>query len=319
MKGTPTSIHDLTMKASCVQHPELDDNHRHFLLLLAQFASYRTGRNVRPGYEYLMAAMGKKENTIRLYARHCESLGLIELVRKPTGKGIATEWRICLENSAYPDAYPTCKDQSLGPSVGKDQETTLGPCAGGLSPLPSAPLPLAEPTLAPCLLKDPSNTPSKETPTPPPGQNGLNVGAPSRAAIDVENDRQKVFDVFTKHEKQAPRTTKKQEREIDKFIANDGVDFVCRTLYRWVHQNEAYRTWTDKKTGKVETTQYPLAAFIRDYKREAQATRVLEAGKLTSEEIKRINERTAKLREELFSLPSKAVDEPTADDFFSTE
>jgi hypothetical protein len=131
MKRKPTSIVDLIKTVACVSHPELDIEHRHFLLTLAPFASVPTGRNIYPGFDFLCVATDRARDTVRRRARYVEGLGLLEVTAKPTGQGIATEWRLCLENPAYPDSYPgldvgrvSTKDD-LGPQEGKGQEKSL--------------------------------------------------------------------------------------------------------------------------------------------------------------------------------------------------
>jgi hypothetical protein len=127
VKRIPTSMRDLTLTVACVQHSDLDTEHRHFLLSLAPFASYQTGRNVYPGFEFLCAATQKSGESVRRYARHCERLGLLELIKKPNGKkGVSTEWRICLEHPAFLDDYPGRKEV-LGPQEGVDQWSASGP------------------------------------------------------------------------------------------------------------------------------------------------------------------------------------------------
>ena len=159
-------MRDLALTVACVQHAELEDVHRQFLGTLVPFATYATGRNVHPGYEYLAIANQKSQETVRRYARHCEKLGLIEVVKKPDGKGIATEWRICLENSAYPDTYPGFK--ALGPRLYEDQERRLGPHKTDVSSSQESVKVHAEVGLAPRLLVDPSTPTSTPASTASP-------------------------------------------------------------------------------------------------------------------------------------------------------
>jgi hypothetical protein len=148
MKRKRDSLGDLIRTVACVDHSDLKDEHRHFLSTIAPFADKDSGRRVHPGFEYISTVMRKSQETVRRYARHCEELGLIEIVKKPDGKGIATEWRICLEHPAFPDTYPTYKPDSesvdlksvrstnpvpkaaIGPHLGpqpSDEKAGLGP------------------------------------------------------------------------------------------------------------------------------------------------------------------------------------------------
>ena len=102
MKRKPTSMRDFLITVMGVQHPKLRPEHRHFLSALAPYADYATGRSAYPGMANLTRAMGKSEDSIQRYAKECEKFGLIERRNGKAHKGMAAEWRFCLENPAVP-------------------------------------------------------------------------------------------------------------------------------------------------------------------------------------------------------------------------
>lgn len=154
----------------CVRHPDLEDVHRQFLCALAPFASYTTGRNVHPGFEFLQVALNKSGETVRRYARHCERLKLIEVTHQPD-KRLATEWRICIENHAFPEAYPTLKGPHNGVDlIEEDWSTsveTIGPHATKNRSTREGVLVHTERVLGPHTDVDPSPPTSTPPPTPP--------------------------------------------------------------------------------------------------------------------------------------------------------
>jgi hypothetical protein len=170
MKRNLTSVFDLQSTVACVKHPKLKAEHRLLLIAMAKFASYSTGRDVYPGFEYLAAVVGKSQETVRRYCRHCEALGLIEVTRKPNGKGIATEWRICLQHDAYQDSYPGFKPEKLGPRVGEGKGQKLGPQSKQLAPQisdASAVYVHKSNLIGPQVGVDPPTTTTTSTPTTP--------------------------------------------------------------------------------------------------------------------------------------------------------
>src|SRR5580698_5745211 len=151
MKRKIESGRDLRHTVQCVNHPGLEPQHRLFLTVLVDYADHGAGTNARPGYEFLAKAVGKTEESVRLYARHCESLGLIKLTNLAHGKGNANVFAFCLEHPGYPDSYPGYKPK-------------LAPNAEPVSPKREGTLPQMQSPLAPNVGLDPPTALHKTTP-----------------------------------------------------------------------------------------------------------------------------------------------------------
>jgi hypothetical protein len=176
MKRKIESGRDLRQTVQCVNHPGLDAQHRLFLTVLVDFADHGAGANARPGYEFLASAVGKTVESVRLYARHCESLGLIKLTHLAHGKGNANVFAFCLDHPAYPDNYPGYKPK-------------LAPNARTVSPKRESGLPQTEGELAPNVGLDPQKPLHKTTYNTPPRANAqpTNPAAYEPVVVDVVN------------------------------------------------------------------------------------------------------------------------------------
>jgi hypothetical protein len=176
MKRKIESGRDLRQTVQCVNHPGLDAQHRLFLTVLVDFADHGAGANARPGYEFLASAVGKTVESVRLYARHCESLGLIKLTHLAHGKGNANVFAFCLDHPAYPDSYPGYKPK-------------LAPNAKTVSPKSEAGLPQPEGELAPNVGLDPHKPLHKTTYNTPPRANAQPTSptADEPVVVDVVN------------------------------------------------------------------------------------------------------------------------------------
>src|SRR6202030_2657503 len=97
MKRKPTSYRDMLETVIRVKHPDLEDVHKIWLLGIALNAG-QTGEHAYPGYDALSEMTGRGFDRQRLYSNHCIKLGLVELVKKGNGPGIANVYRICLEH-----------------------------------------------------------------------------------------------------------------------------------------------------------------------------------------------------------------------------
>src|SRR5438445_84774 len=102
MKRKPTSWRDFLQTVARVRHPDLEDVHYLWLQDLALYAS-QTGEHAHPGYDALAEMTGRKSDRQRIYSNHCVALGLVEITEQGRGKGVANEYRFCLENPVYPD------------------------------------------------------------------------------------------------------------------------------------------------------------------------------------------------------------------------
>lgn len=223
MKRRPTSLHDLISTVACVSHPDLDVEGRHFLMLLASRASFSTGRNSHPGFEFLRTALGgMSTDTVARRARKLERLGLIEVTRKPDGKGVATEWRICIENDAYPDLYPTYKPEadSLAPQHDADQESALapqksaiGPQNDGFSSAPSGPLVRKTMALAPRLLADPSFTSTPSSSSSSSSSTSATI-AENRSAKQFKELKRRMMRMYAEKNQEGLKTTPPQWEEV---------------------------------------------------------------------------------------------------------
>jgi hypothetical protein len=117
VKRKPTSYRDFLMTVARVRHPDLEDVHHRWLQDLALYAS-QTGEHAYPGYDALTEMTGRQFDRQRIYSNHCVELGLIEITHQGRGKGVANEYRFCLENAAYPEDYEgRARDETA--SVGK--------------------------------------------------------------------------------------------------------------------------------------------------------------------------------------------------------
>jgi len=154
-----------------VNHPELEDCEKLWLIGVASYAS-ETGKGAYPGYISLCEITGRGFDRQRIYSRKCEKLGLVELVSKGRGKGIANVYRICLEHPAYPEDYAgrkTASDEKgfsdiKTASDGKGFSSKTA-CVTDQNRLPNNSKPLADGTKTACVGKALSYTASEPTHT----------------------------------------------------------------------------------------------------------------------------------------------------------
>jgi hypothetical protein len=83
---------------------ELSDGEIIILGVLATEADYKTGRGSRPGIARMRKASRRSERGVQFILKSLRSKKLIELTSKGDGgRGLASIYRICLENPAFPD------------------------------------------------------------------------------------------------------------------------------------------------------------------------------------------------------------------------
>ena len=168
MKRKTTSYGDMLKTVGAVVHPLLEAHHRELLYKLAIFAN-QNGRDIRPTYAYLRAGTNHTDEYIRQLLKHLRvTCGLIERTHKGQGKGNASVFRICLENPAFPDDYPTrtvtpTDDEKLTPT-GKQ----VTPTEPAVYPNSQATLPQLESDFTPTTELQPSFALPKTPPHPPP-------------------------------------------------------------------------------------------------------------------------------------------------------
>lgn len=274
------------MTVKFVKHDQLDDKHHRFLDFLAMYATQKTGRNIYPGYATIADALRVSEETIRRYARHCEKLGLIEVMRKPTGQGIATEWRLCLENDAYPESYPGCKSE-LGP-----QENSLGPQNIELGPQNSTSkvgLGPHESKIGPRLLVDPSQPPTQTH------QHTPNKGAEECVSVLVNT--------FVDKEGYVPDLTSTVKRELIKKAKQYGREMFARAGEVWIKAHP----WDN-------ATKQPFYFFANGFDAYVTLANKLKAQEITPEKLAESNAIGKKQNAEMF--PEVADDDCDASTMF---
>ncbi len=107
MTGTPKSYRAMLIAVAAANHPEIDGTDKALLNVLGINADAKTGKNARPGNAALLAATGIKWSALHERINRNISRGLIECTFKARGKGMASEYRLRLENPAYPDRSTT--------------------------------------------------------------------------------------------------------------------------------------------------------------------------------------------------------------------
>jgi hypothetical protein len=290
------------MTVANVHHSDLKAAHRRFLSLLALYADFKHGDRIFPGYDTLAAALQVTKESVRLYARHCEDLGLLEVVKEPKGKGVATEWKFCLENPAFPDSYTGFKP-SLGPRGGLDQEKRLGPKASNDRSKSKA----AKSSLGPRVGLDPPKPLHQHT-TPTPSEERVCVDENTPAMCEqevgalleefVKQNYGETVGIFTGPQRAAlARLAKKHGREVFRAAA---------------------RTWMKKSPWNNKTT-HPFAAFISGFESYAAMSKHKTKAPLTQEEIDATNELARQRRVEMFGTVKPADNEPDANEFIDSE
>jgi hypothetical protein len=249
MKRKIESGRDLRHTVQCVNHPGLEPQHRLFLTVLVDYADHGAGTNARPGYAFLAKAVGKTEESVRLYARHCENLGLIKLTNLAHGKGNANVFAFCLEHSAYPDSYPGYKPK-------------LAPSAEPISPKREGTLPQAQSRLAPNVGLDPHTALHITTPT----TTRLGETQPSNATADpvvvvssdVEkqsNTVDKLVQLFVEKEGYGPKhLTRKQRAQMKQLVLAHSRDKFLAAGKMWLRASP----WDAK-------TESHFAEFINNF------------------------------------------------------
>ena len=112
MNRKPKNYSDMLKTVAAVSHPDLKAHHRNLLNALA-LSAHSNGEGSRPGHEALKIALGGKSDkwVARLLGELRHDMKLIDLTHRGRGDGNASIYKLCLENTAYPDWYPGLKDE----------------------------------------------------------------------------------------------------------------------------------------------------------------------------------------------------------------
>lgn len=106
MNGKPKTYGAMQKAVGYCTHPDLDGVD---IAILGCFARYAdaAGRNSFPGNVNLCAAsrLGQSSMLARV-AKLRDKYQLIEMTQKGDGRGNASEYRVCLESSHFPDRAP---------------------------------------------------------------------------------------------------------------------------------------------------------------------------------------------------------------------
>jgi hypothetical protein len=142
VKRKTSSRDDFLKTVARCNHPKMKDVHHRWLMGIALSAS-PNGEGSYPGYTALCEMTGRKFDRQRIFSNFMVSIGIVEVVSRGVGKGIANVYRICLENPAFPDDYTgqSYKSTSAGKgftettSVGKGLSNGKTPCDADQNPL----------------------------------------------------------------------------------------------------------------------------------------------------------------------------------------
>jgi len=278
------------MVVACVSHSHLKTEHREFLKCLALFAE-PDGSKVHPGFEKLAAMMQKSEETVRRYARHCETLALIEVTQPPYGKKISTEWRICTEHDAFPGEYPGFRSTaSRGPKA--DLGPQKLPYKADLGPQ-----------------KQQENS-FRSTPTCGPTTNQHQLQhhhqQDETAIDDAKACVVELLKKFVEQEGQAPKNiANKHKAAMAELALEHGREIFLRAGRVWLRASP----WNSK-------TEWPFASFISGfdgYAAEVDYDKKVESQRLTPEIIAESNRIANALHEAVWAVPEK--EEPSAEAF----
>lgn len=303
MKRATTSYGDLLKVVAAVQHPELTQADRHFLLALALSAS-SDGHNARPGHKCLAERAAIANNTIRRRIAKLIRLGLISYQSKSRGIHYANVFQFELTNDAYPDDYVGLKGASL-PLMGDagmniahevaekrcsiDHETpSIASSNGRLSNL---------------LLS--TNKPTN------PADKVKNVGE----FVDTEN-RSDVADIlkseFAVQEKELPKmVTKQQVSEMISLAKKHGRENFLRVGRIWLKQ----APWNDE-------TKSPFAFFIKNfasYMKLAELEKQKEAQRMTPEQEALMIEQARAHHIKVWAIPEPEESEGDGSELFETD
>lgn len=106
MNGKPKSYRAMLLAVAAANHPELDGVDKALLNVLAINADAATGGSSRPGNAMLMASTSLRWSAVHARLEKNIGRGLIECTYKANTRHMASVYRVCLENPAYPDRTP---------------------------------------------------------------------------------------------------------------------------------------------------------------------------------------------------------------------
>jgi len=106
MNGKPKSYRAMLLAVAAAKHPELDGVDKALLQVIAMNADATTGGSSRPGNALLMSATELGWDAIHARIKKNVERGLIECTYKANTRHMASVYRVCLENPAYPDQTP---------------------------------------------------------------------------------------------------------------------------------------------------------------------------------------------------------------------
>ena len=106
MNGKPKSYRAMLLAVAAACHSEIDGTDKALLNVLAVNADGETGNNSRPGNASLLAGTCLRWSALHVRIEKNIARGLIECTYRANAKGKASVYRVCLENTSYPDRAP---------------------------------------------------------------------------------------------------------------------------------------------------------------------------------------------------------------------
>jgi hypothetical protein len=106
MNGKPKSYRAMLLAVAAANHPELDAGDKALLNVLAINADASTGGGSRPGNAALMVGTALRWSACHARLEKNIQRGLIECTYKATSRHMASVYRLCLDNPAYPNRMP---------------------------------------------------------------------------------------------------------------------------------------------------------------------------------------------------------------------
>jgi hypothetical protein len=290
MNRARSSYSDMIKTVLCVQHTELKPHHRVLLNAIAAFTN-ESGKGSRPTYAFLRVALGDVGETwVRNGLKKLRKWKLVERTHQGKGPGDASVFRICLENPAFPDEYPTLKqkvptlrsaaiEESPIPAPAGSNTRTAEPeyphSEGQIPALRSADHPFFHPN-------PPSNPPSQQLRKTEGGKDFTNP-TPSAIAEWISKTSEVLYD----------EPTKAIQQQILAVAIPFGEDAVPMLATRFDHfkarakgfggLNQPWGFFVREELGKMASTPRPSVE-------EAQRLRAIERGRAQAREINQIPE-----------------------------
>jgi hypothetical protein len=225
MNGKPKSQRAVQLAAFHCTHPDLDAADSALLAYLALNADFKTGKNSRPGNSNTADMLKfEKRGTINILTENIKR-GLIERTLKGNGRGIASVFRLCLENDYYPDQTPSGEELSDKSAPGcTDNPISVHEDAGKGAP-PSQEVCTGMPERV-----HPGATHHLPTRTPPPTTTTQNGGGGFSSQESATLDAKYLVE-------KCPKLAFGKEAELDALIQEHGYSVVNAALFRCSKQS----------------------------------------------------------------------------------